>query len=159
MAGMTSDTPRDELEPWLRRAATAWGVRMPTRVESRWAAHGVRVQDAADRARAIADGRASLIEGSRQLHELWRELRDDAVVGDELADLFHSLSSVHYQTDSFPLPHDRVHWNSEALRAIDAEARAFERAMLPGVISPCLQLAVALERELARISEAFFTVP
>ncbi len=52
---------------------------------------------------------------------------------------------------------DRKHWNPAALHAQDEEARAFEEAMLPGLLEECRDLATALEREVTRISGAFFT--
>jgi hypothetical protein len=159
IAGMNGDAPRDELEPWLRHAAVACGVRVPSSADSGSLVRLAPMQYGAELARAIADRRVSLIEGSWKLAVLRSKLDFGRVLPPDIDELLLHFTGVSSQSDHFAAPRDRIHWNPEALRKQDEEAHAFEESMLPGVLRSCRELAAALEREVARISEPFFTSP
>ena len=152
LAGLSTDTPREQIAPWLRRVADDFGVRLPTHAESRWLVTLIPKWQARELALDIVDGRIGLIEGSVRLARSRWEIEPAAP---DLRHLFTPFVAVSSETDHLPLADDRAHWNADALRAKDDEARSYEESARPAIVVACRALAAALERDADRVA-AFF---
>jgi len=147
---------REEIAPWLRRAAHDLGVRLPTREESYWILSLSQAQQARDVARAIADGQIGLVEGS------WR-IRDLAFAGadvdDEMRALFMPFVAVTSETDHLPIGEERANWDPDVLREKDQEIRAYDEACRTQMVPRCQAFAARVDRDLARLTAFFMSTP
>jgi hypothetical protein len=155
LAGLSPNDVREEIAPWLLRAAHDVGVRIPTRDESHWILTLSEAQEARDLVLSMAAGRVSLIDGSWKLTNLpFAFSPGDA----EWRTLFTPFLAVTSETDDLPLGADRVNWDEDVLRGKDAEARAYEESLRADLIPACEALAARIDRDLVRVEE-FFSPP
>jgi hypothetical protein len=152
LAGLSANATREEIAPWLRRAALDLGVRLPTREESRLILDLWQAREARDLALAIADGRLGLVEGAWKLRDLSFA---GALVDDEMRALFMPFVAVTSETDHLPIGEDRVNWNPDVLRAKDEEIRAYDDAHRMQMIPDCRAFAARVDRDMARLAEFF----
>jgi hypothetical protein len=138
LAALPPNAARDEIAPWLRRAAHDLGVRMPRREESDWILSMSQARQARDLARAIVDGRLGLVEGSWKIRDLAFAAAD---VGDEMHALFVPFVAVTSETDHLPLGAARASWDPDVLREKDREVRAYDEAHRAEMVPHCRALA------------------
>lgn len=154
LAGLSAIAHREEIAPWLRRAADDLGVRLPTREESRWILDLFRARESRDLALAIADGRLGLVDGAWKLRDLSFA---GAPVDDEMRALFTPFVAVTSETDHLPIGEERVNWNPDVLRAKDDEIRAYDDAHRVQMVPHCRAFAARVDRDMDRLSEFFIS--
>jgi hypothetical protein len=156
LAGLGPNALREDVAPWLRRAAHDLGVRLPTREECHWILSLSRAQQARDLALAIAEGQIGIIEGS------WK-IRDLAFAGlqvdDEMRALFNPFVAVTSETDHLPIGEERTNWNPDVLREKDREISAYNEAHRAQMVPHCREFVARVDRDVARLTEFFASAP
>jgi hypothetical protein len=156
LAGLPPNAAREEIAPWLRRAAHDLGVRLPTREESYWILSLSQAQQARDLARAIADGQIGLVEGSWKIRGLAFAGAD---VDDEMRALFMPFVAVTSETDHLPVGEERANWDTDVLREKDQEIRAYDEACRAQMVPHCRAFAARVDRDVARLTAFFMSAP
>jgi hypothetical protein len=156
LAGLPPNAAREEIAPWLRRAAHDLGVRLPTREECYWILSLSQAQQARDLALAIAEGQIGLVEGS------WK-IRDLAFAGpevdDEMRALFMPFVAVTSETDHLPIGEERANWDPGVLREKDQEIREYNEAHRAQMVPHCRAFAARVDRDVARLTEFVTSAP
>lgn len=156
LAGLPPNADREEIAPWLRRAARDLGVRLPTREESYRILSLSQAQQARDLAHAIADGKIGVVEGSWKIRDLAFAGAD---VDDEMRALFMPFVAVTSETDHFPIGEERANWDPDVLREKDREIRAYDEACRAQMVPHCRAFAARVDRDVARLTESFMSTP
>ncbi len=156
LAGLRPNAPREDIAPWLRRAARDLGVRPPTREECYWVLSLSQAQQARDLALAIAEGRIGLVEGSWKIRDL---AFAGAEVDDEMRALFMPFVAVTSETDHLPIGEERANWDPDVLREKEQEISAYNEAHRAQMGSHCRAFAARVDRDVARLTEFFTSAP
>jgi hypothetical protein len=156
LAGVPPNAAREEIGPWLRRAAHDLGVRLPTREESHWILSLSQAQEARDVARAIADGQIGLVEGSWKIRDLEFAGAD---ADDEMRALLTPFVAVTSETDHLPIGEERANWSPDVLREKDQEIRAYDEACRAQMVPHCRAFAARVDRDVARLTAFFMSTP
>ncbi|MGH7438118.1 MAG: hypothetical protein ACRENE_20740 [Polyangiaceae bacterium] len=156
LAGLPANSTREELAPWLRRAAHDLAVRLPTREESYRILTMSQAQQARDLALAIAGGQIGVVEGSWKIRDLAFAGAD---VDDEMRALFMPFVAVTSETDHFPIGEERANWDLDVLREKDLEIRAYDEACRAQMVPHCRAFAARVDRDAAWLTEFFAPTP
>ena len=94
-------------------------------------------------ARSILRGELSIIDGSRELWRLgswWVQHEEEEGWAGEHDDTFDVFFEVCCETQHFPHPEVRCHWNKEALQVKDREMAEYEANHRDAVFAGCHRL-------------------